>query len=112
MSRIASPASALPPLTACEIVWNPVNATSSRFSVDYATARHRFREAATRLGCETHAYPIGGHGPHGEDLTIDVAITPGSRPDRALVISSGIHGVEGFFGSAVQLAALEEWTSR
>lgn len=28
-----------------------------------------------------------------------------------LVVSSGIHGVEGFFGSAVQVALLEEWAA-
>jgi len=89
-----------------------LNSTSSHFSTDYATARHRFREAAARLDFELHAYPIGGQGPHGEDLTLDVAITPGPRPERALVVSSGIHGVEGFFGSAVQLAVLEEWVGR
>ena len=84
----------------------------SSFSSDYATARSRFRAAAERLGCEMHAYPVGGTGPGGEDLTIDVAITRGTRMDRTLVISSGIHGVEGFFGSAVQLGLLEEWIGR
>jgi hypothetical protein len=32
-------------------------------------------------------------------------------PERVLVVSSGIHGVEGFFGSAVQLALLTEWAA-
>jgi hypothetical protein len=49
-----------------------------------------------------HRYPIL----QGSDLTIDVAIF-----DRAaastLVVSSGVHGVEGPFGSAVQLAWLD-----
>src|SRR5262245_11243921 len=55
------------------------------------------------------AYPVDGKGPHGEELTIDVVINPGTGLDRTLVLSSGIHGVEGFFGSAVQLGLLEEW---
>ena len=47
-----------------------------------------------------------------EDLTIDVAIFPATKPECALVISSGIHGVEGAVGSAVQLGMLREWASR
>jgi hypothetical protein len=82
---------------------------ASLFSPDYITARTRFREAAARLGCQVQAHPIDTKGPDGEDLTIDVAIAAGTRPDRALVVSSGIHGVEGFFGSAVQLGVLEDW---
>ena len=78
----------------------------------YAKARQRFREAVTQLGWMLEAYPIGQTGPDGEDLTIDVAITPGERTDRTLVISSGLHGVEGFFGSAVQLGLLQKWAAR
>ena len=85
--------------------------TSSLFSPDYATARRRIREAAARLGCEIKSYPSGGKGPDGEDLTLDAIITPGSGLDRTLVLSSGIHGVEGFLGSAVQLGLLEEWAA-
>lgn len=86
--------------------------TASLFSPDYATARTRIREAASRLGCQMQAHPVGGKGPRGEDLTIDVVIIPGTSMDRTLVISSGIHGVEGLFGSAVQLGLLKEWISR
>jgi hypothetical protein len=82
--------------------------SGSLFSPDYITARTRFREAATRVGCEIQAHSIDQKGPNGEDLTIDVAIVHGTRSDRALVLSSGIHGVEGFFGSAVQLGVLED----
>jgi hypothetical protein len=84
----------------------------SLFSPDYATARRRPRAAAGRLGCQVHAYPVRGTGPHGEELTIDVVIVPGTRPDSTLVLSSGIHGVESFLGSAVQLGLLEDWISR
>ena len=81
----------------------------SRFPKDYLTARERFRQAAARLGCDVEAYPIAARGPLGEELTIDVAIAPGANPERALVVSSGIHGVEGFLGSAIQHCLLEEW---
>ncbi|HVK79768.1 MAG TPA: M14 family metallopeptidase, partial [Verrucomicrobiae bacterium] len=39
-------------------------------------------------------------------------MTDGSGSDRTLVISSGVHGPEGFFGSAVQLALLERWRAQ
>lgn len=31
------------------------------------------------------------------------------EPEKVLVVSSGVHGVEGFFGSSVQLSLLEKW---
>ncbi|MBL9092086.1 MAG: DUF2817 domain-containing protein [Planctomycetaceae bacterium] len=77
------------------------------FSPDYATARRRFREAATRRGWKLSAYPIAELGPAGEELTIDVAVSPGSSGEQALAVSGGVHGVEGFLGSAVQLSLLE-----
>jgi len=81
----------------------------SRFPKDYLTARDRFRQAAVRLGCEVEAHPISAQGPHGEALTIDVAIAPGGDQQRALVVSSGMHGVEGFLGSAIQCCLLDDW---
>ena len=84
--------------------------TLAAFSSDYAAARDRFRKAASRLGWPLEVHPIGASGPHGEELTIDVASSTGN-PERVLVVSSGIHGVEGFFGSAVQIALLEEWAT-
>ena len=84
---------------------------SELFLDGYGKARQRFREAVTQLGWMLEAYPIGQTGPDGEDLTIDVAITPGERTDRTLVISSGLHGVEGFFGSVVQLGLLQKWAA-
>ena len=80
------------------------------FSPDYATARDRFRQAASRLGWRLEAHRIDVAGPRGEELTLDVASSSGD-PERVLVVSSGIHGVEGFFGSAVQVALLEEWAT-
>jgi hypothetical protein len=81
------------------------------FSPDYPTARDRFRQAASRLGWLLEAHPINAAGPKGEELTIDVASSSTGDPERVLVVSSGIHGVEGFFGSAVQIAQLETWAA-
>jgi hypothetical protein len=51
-----------------------------------------------------HTYALDAASP--EELAIDVAIV-GADPGPTLVVSSGVHGVEGLFGSAVQLALLE-----
>lgn len=84
---------------------------ATTFSADYATARQRFRQAASHLGWRVETYAIGAVGPDGEDLAFDVACSPGGDPEKVLVVSSGVHGVEGFFGSAVQLASLEMWAA-
>jgi len=83
----------------------------SAFSADYSSAREQFRSAASRLGWQLEVHPIGVAGPGGEELTIDVGCSSGGDPARVLVVSSGVHGVEGFFGSAVQAALLEQWAS-
>jgi len=78
------------------------------FSQTYAEARDKFF-AATRvrgLGVETHVHPLTGR--DGEMLAMDVA-RDGPRNARSLlVISSACHGVEGFCGSGVQVALLED----
>ena len=80
---------------------------AAAFPPDYATARSRFRAAAARLGWVQHAHRIDGTGPNGEELTIDAAIAPNPDAARVLIVSGGLHGAEGPFGSAVQLAAME-----
>jgi hypothetical protein len=81
----------------------------AEFPTDYITSRTRFRAAAARLGWSCRAERIDGTGPGGEDLTIDAAISPMAASDCVLIVSSGLHGVEGAFGAAVQLAAMERW---
>jgi hypothetical protein len=74
---------------------------------DYGRARDRFRSAADRLQCQRYARTVASPGPGAQELTIDVARCGSPAAQRALVVSSGLHGVEGFFGSAVQNAWLE-----
>lgn len=79
------------------------------FPSDYATSREQFRLAVEQLRWATKSHAIDAVGPDGEELTVDVAWSPNGNADRVLVISSGVHGVEGFFGAAVQLALLRKW---
>lgn len=83
--------------------------TTTLFAPDYSTARARFRSAAAGLGYQLEAHSIGHTDPHGEALTIDVALSAGTVARDTLLISSGLHGVEGYLGSAVQLALLRKW---
>jgi len=88
-------------------------AAAHYYSPDYFTAKQRFLKASERLGFEHHALQIHSPSPKNlEPLTIDITVAGAARPTTALVLSSGVHGVEGFFGSAVQLAFLEQLAPR
>jgi hypothetical protein len=76
------------------------------FSRDYESARERFREAASRAGAAVHSLGLAAQGPHGEALSVDIAWLGAPKPRRALLHTSGMHGVEAYTGSAVQLALL------
>lgn len=78
------------------------------FSADYAQARDKFLVAAEQAGLsvEQHLHPF--RGPRGEDLAMDVARDGPTDAKALLVITSACHGVEGFAGSAVQVACLRD----
>lgn len=78
------------------------------FSPDYTTARERFRAAARQAEATLHAIDLDANGPTGEALTIDIAWLGNTAARRVVLHTSGLHGVEAFAGSAVQLALLEE----
>jgi hypothetical protein len=72
------------------------------FPESYGSGRTAFLAGAARHKATVESYPIKARGPHEEELAIDTAYVGPQQPQRVLVISSGIHGVEGFLGSAVQ----------
>ncbi len=78
------------------------------FSPDYAAASHRFCEHARAAGARMHRIEIAARGPNGESLGIDIAWFGAQAPKRVLVHSSGLHGVEGFAGSAIQMQFLND----
>ncbi len=78
------------------------------FSPDYSTARDRFRTATLSNGGHVESILLNAKGPDGGDLTVDIGWFGDPGPRRALIHSSGLHGVEGFAGSAVQLQWLEQ----
>jgi polar amino acid transport system ATP-binding protein len=82
------------------------------FPETYEECRARFRLAADRAGARLEDHAIAARGPAGERLTLDVARLGAERAERVLVVMSGTHGVEGFAGSAIQQALLEECALR
>ena len=86
-----------------------VNHAASYFSGTYAEARAKFREAATASGAALDSFILPTHrGALDEQLSADVAYLGGDAPERLLIVSSGTHGPEGFAGSAVQAATLND----
>lgn len=81
------------------------------YSADYFEARERFRELSRQTGATLHSHAIAAEGPHRERLWIDAAVFGSADASNGLVLSSGIHGLEAPFGSAVQLEWLERWSS-
>ena len=73
----------------------------------YVECRARFRRAATAAGARTDSHVVAAVGPAGETLSVDVAVTGSDEASRVLLVLSGVHGVEGFAGSAIQCELLE-----
>lgn len=78
----------------------------------YFEAREQFRGLVDLLRWPRVAHAISSRGPAGEELTIDVAWSDDRRDLPTLIISSGLHGVEGFFGSNAQLHLLHDVGTR
>ncbi|NEP00505.1 MAG: DUF2817 domain-containing protein [Symploca sp. SIO2E9] len=85
---------------------------SNVFSASYTIARNRFREAAFNLNANLESFAIDEKGSNDEELTIDFAFIGVNQPQWIVVLSSGLHGIEGFFGSAIQLAWMQEAVRR
>ena len=84
------------------------------FSASYAGARVKFLEAAATAGLRIASHPHPLPGRDSETLAMDVAYDGPANADRLLIVSSACHGVEGFCGSGVQVAALHdaEWREK
>ena len=78
------------------------------FSHSYASARKRFFGAAQANRLEVESYKHRMPGRDKETLAVDVVLDGAPDADRLLVVSSGVHGVEGFCGSGVQVFALHD----
>ncbi len=79
----------------------------SPLSMTYADARAAFLEAAASTGAriESFVHPVSGI--EDEELAVDVAELGPIDNDRVILVVSGVHGVEGYLGSALQRHHLE-----
>ncbi|ADU71581.1 DUF2817 domain-containing protein [Pantoea sp. At-9b] len=73
----------------------------------YLPQRSRFLVAAERKGAVITSYAHPLPGPQGEALYTDVALIGSPSASRLMLVVSGTHGVEGYYGSDCQIAWLE-----
>lgn len=85
-----------------------MNAVADAFAGSYAQARRKFLDAAADAGLsvDTRLHPLKGS--EGEELAMDVVRDGPADAGALLILSSACHGVEGFCGSGVQVAALRD----
>ena len=78
------------------------------FSANYIEARQKFLDAAHSAEAKIEHFINPQTGPQGEAIYTDVALIGPKDAGTILVLSSGLHGVEGFTGSAIQTGLLRE----
>ncbi|MDT9600494.1 DUF2817 domain-containing protein [Sphingosinicella rhizophila] len=76
------------------------------FAEDVESATEKFAQAARQAGAVLSRYDHPSPGPNGEALSTSVALLGPEDPETMLVVVSGTHGIEGYAGSAIQIAAL------
>lgn len=79
------------------------------FAATYAEARAKFLAAAAARGIpvEHHVNPTGP-GAQGEELASDTLLVGAPNAPALVVLTSAMHGVEGFCGSGCQVALLRD----
>jgi Protein of unknown function (DUF2817) len=82
---------------------------SNLFPISYFESRTRFIKLAREMGAKLVSHSIGHEAT--SEFTIDVA-TVGAESASTILITSGLHGVEGFAGAAIQFAILNEISKR
>src|ERR1051326_829457 len=82
---------------------------AEHFPSDYRSARAAFIEAceAGGLGVTSRLHP-NAQGIDGKSLFLDTTVIGAREAKSALLLISGTHGVEGYFGSGLQTGLLRE----
>jgi len=123
----STPCSLDPPIEIDGIGWGN-GATNGRytfrdsctlFSTEYVEARAKFRAAVKAYnatledkGEVLELWSSLVSKKDGEPFSLEVAVIPGNSAKLGTIVhSSGVHGVEGYAGSSIQLALLELFTS-
>ncbi|MFT5582815.1 MAG: hypothetical protein ACI9VR_000391 [Cognaticolwellia sp.] len=74
----------------------------------YDDARADFLQKGKNLAAKQWALPLAATGPDGLELSIDIAWIGPPQATRALIHCSGLHGIEGVCGSAIQRALMAD----
>lgn len=82
------------------------------FSANYFEARERLLDASSTCDARLVSHRLNAPSPSIQPLSLDVVVLGATAPQRAVIVSSGVHGVEGPLGSAMQTALLEQWNDR
>ena len=77
------------------------------FASEYVTARQQFLDRAERMDLEIESVPISKKGPHDEILSTDYIWFGAKDANKLILHTSGVHGVEGFPGSAAAVHILD-----
>jgi len=82
---------------------------AAAFAATYDQAREKFRAAARarQLDVISRVHPTA-RGAQGEDLSADLALFGDAQARALLLLTSAMHGVEGFCGSGCQVALLQD----
>ena len=77
------------------------------FASEYVTARQQFLDRAERMDLIVESIPISKKGPHEETLSTDYLWFGPKDAKKLILHTSGVHGVEGFPGSAAAVHILD-----
>jgi len=84
---------------------------SAYYQTNYNSARENFINKSKQIIKEhpnAHLFSFKVPSKIDDDLTINALFIPSPKTERLLVLSSGIHGIEGFVGSAIQTMFLDK----
>lgn len=84
----------------------PLHDIRALFSRNYAEARQKFRSAAALRGLPAESFVLPLAGAVGETLATDVVFDGPRDAHNLVILISGVHGVEGYCGSAIQTGVL------
>ena len=82
------------------------------FATEYVTARQRLLDRAEKMELDVETMAISEKGPHEETLSTDVVWIGPSDASKLILHTSGVHGVEGFPGSAAAMWIMDGIKSR
>ena len=80
------------------------------FPATYASSRARFRSYLDAVGARWSGARLGSHALHDDaELSIDWIAAETRAPRRLLILTTGLHGIEGYVGAAMLVLFVDEF---